>query len=117
MICHLNDAFKVPLGQRNVSVRSNLFTRTVLKWIAIRVPLKWAKGFKTMPEIDQQIGGTRPGEFEKDMVELKNLVKSFAQQDSGFEWHVHPVFGAMTGEEWLRWGYLHADHHLRQFGV
>ena len=28
----------------------------------------------------------------------------------------HPMFGPMTPEDWMRWGYLHADHHLRQFG-
>jgi len=27
-----------------------------------------------------------------------------------------PIFGPLTRAEWLRWGYLHADHHLRQFG-
>ena len=27
----------------------------------------------------------------------------------------HPAFGAMSAREWLRWGWLHADHHLRQF--
>ena len=29
----------------------------------------------------------------------------------------HPVFGGMTREEWLLWGYAHVDHHLRQFGL
>jgi hypothetical protein len=28
----------------------------------------------------------------------------------------HPIFGPMSRENWMRWGYLHADHHLRQFG-
>jgi hypothetical protein len=29
----------------------------------------------------------------------------------------HPFFGHMLCKDWTRWGYLHADHHLRQFGV
>jgi hypothetical protein len=29
----------------------------------------------------------------------------------------HPIFGAMSAGDWLRWGYLHMDHHLRQFGA
>jgi len=29
----------------------------------------------------------------------------------------HPLFGPMSRAEWLRWGYLHMDHHFRQFGV
>ncbi len=28
----------------------------------------------------------------------------------------HPYFGNLTKWEWMRWAYLHADHHLRQFG-
>ena len=31
--------------------------------------------------------------------------------------HPHPIFGPLTTWEWQRWGWLHADHHLRQFGV
>jgi len=29
----------------------------------------------------------------------------------------HPIFGRMSLWEWQRWGYLHTDHHLRQFGL
>jgi hypothetical protein len=35
----------------------------------------------------------------------------------GTQWaESHPMFGGMTAKDWMRWGYLHADHHLRQFG-
>jgi hypothetical protein len=33
------------------------------------------------------------------------------------EGHAHSFFGRLSRTEWLRWGYLHMDHHLRQFGV
>lgn len=116
MICHLNDAFKAAMGERAVSGRGNFFTRTALKWIALQVPVKWVKGFKTMPEIDQQIAGTPPAEFEKDITELRHLLDRIVQREKDFEWRPHPVFGSMSEQEWLRWGYLHVDHHLRQFG-
>jgi len=29
----------------------------------------------------------------------------------------HPAFGPMTRREWMTWGYRHADHHFRQFGI
>jgi hypothetical protein len=38
-----------------------------------------------------------------------------AQKD--FQWDRHPLFDAMSERDWMRWGYLHVDHHLRQFGV
>ena len=28
----------------------------------------------------------------------------------------HPMMGHMSKWEWMRWGFLHTDHHLRQFG-
>lgn len=37
-----------------------------------------------------------------------------AQKDFSFK--PHPIFGEMTEAEWMRWGYLHCNHHLRQFG-
>jgi hypothetical protein len=33
------------------------------------------------------------------------------------EGKAHPLFGRMSDADWLRWAYLHADHHLRQFGA
>jgi Protein of unknown function (DUF1569) len=30
---------------------------------------------------------------------------------------LHPLFGRMSASSWMRWAYLHADHHLRQFGL
>jgi len=28
----------------------------------------------------------------------------------------HSLFGQMSYVDWMRWGYLHTDHHLREFG-
>ena len=35
----------------------------------------------------------------------------------GAPWPRHPIFGRMSQRAWLRWAYLHMDHHLRQFGA
>ena len=34
-----------------------------------------------------------------------------------FDGRCHPIFGRLSRTAWLRWGYLHIDHHLRQFGA
>ena len=70
-----------------------------------------------MPEIDQQIGGTPPAEFARDMAELRNLIDRFAQPPGRFSAQPHPHFGPLSKREWMRLAYLHADHHLRQFGA
>ena len=118
MVCHLSDAFLMGLGQKAVSDAAGLRQRTVIKWIALYVPLPWPPGrIRTRPEIDQELGGTRPGDFAADVARLVTLVDVVTAQPRNFEWLPHPIFGRMSEAAWLRWGYLHMDHHLRQFGA
>jgi hypothetical protein len=70
-----------------------------------------------MPEIDQEIDGTPPAEFDGDVTELRRLLQRFTRQPKDFAWRPHPIFGVMADRDWMRWGYLHMDHHFRQFGV
>lgn len=116
MVCHLSDSFRGPMGEKTVTP-ALWFARGFVKWFALYVPLPWPKGVKTRPEMDQQIGGTPPADFEADIRELRRLLDRFTRQPRDFEWHPHPIFGPMSEEDWERWGYLHMDHHLRQFGA
>jgi hypothetical protein len=63
------------------------------------------------------IGGTPPEEFERDRQRLVQLIEGFTKVGDPAALKPHPYFGQMSEAEWLRWGYLHADHHLRQFGL
>ena len=116
VICHLSDAFKARTGEKFSSPADNWFTRSVMKWVALQSPLPWPRGIKTRPEMDQEIGGTPPVDFERDLRQLETMIERFCQLPDG-SFHSHPLFGQMTEAEWMRWGYLHCDHHLRQFGV
>jgi hypothetical protein len=116
MICHLCDSFRGVTGEKALHSRAGAF-RGLMKWGALYVPLKWPRGFQTMPEMDQDIGGTRPVEFEADVRELRRVMGRFTRQPRDFTWRPHPIFGAMADQEWMRWAYLHMDHHLRQFGL
>ena len=117
MVCHLSDSILAVTGQKPVSDASGPLQRTVVKWIALYLPLRWPVGISTRPEIDQELGGTRPAEFAADMSQLEALLALMTAQPRSFEWKAHPIFGRMSDAAWLRWGYLHADHHLRQFGL
>jgi len=117
MICHLSDSFRFSLGERSAGSVENFFTRSVMKWIALYLPLPWPRGVPTRPEMDQQAGGTKPVEFERDRRELETLIERFIERPESFEFARHPFFGKMTEFEWMRWGYLHCDHHFRQFGA
>jgi hypothetical protein len=116
-ICHLSDAFKFTFGEKEISSVSNPFTRTVVKWIVLYSPLPLPRGVKTRPEADQAIGGTPPEDFEGDRQRLVTLIERFTAASKDGKFHPHPYFGDMSEAEWMRWGYLHCDHHLRQFGV
>jgi hypothetical protein len=60
-------------------------------------------------------GGTSPLEFAADRA---RLLENFADFCGCAELATpHPMFGSMQRADWLRWGWLHADHHLRQFSA
>jgi hypothetical protein len=117
MVCHLSDTFRMALGQKHVSDASSLGRRTLIKWVALYLPLQWRTGIQTRPEVDQEMGGTRPVEFAADVREAEALLIMVASRSGSAEWPDHPVFGRMSEGDWLRWAYLHTDHHLRQFGL
>jgi hypothetical protein len=117
-ICHLSDSFRVPLGIRHTEpAAASPLKRRLIKWAALYLPLPWPKGVPTRPENDQFIGGSAPQNFEGDRRELVRLINEFARATHVLAPAYHPMFGRMPASEWQRWGYLHADHHLRQFGV
>jgi hypothetical protein len=116
MICHLADALRMAAGEKAASPASGPIQRTLIKWVVLYIPLAWPAGIPTRPEIDQAIGGTRPLEFARDVLELESRLMEFAARNPT-AWSEHPNFGPMSRRAWLRWGYLHTDHHLRQFGV
>jgi hypothetical protein len=117
MVCHVGDAFQMCMGEKRVSHRTGLLNRTLVKWLALYGPLRWPPGVLTSPEIDQYVGGTRPGDFAADVARVEALMQCVTAETRRFQWPQHPVFGPLSEAAWLRWSYLHMDHHLRQFGA
>ena len=115
MLCHLRDSYCVALGEKTASPATGFLQSTLAKWISLWIPIRWMKGYPTRPEIEQGKGGSVPTEFAYDLEAVRTVVSRFCRVVRA-PCPPHPVFGPMTAKEWLRWGYLHADHHLRQFG-
>lgn len=116
MICHVGDALRMACGEKRVSPASGLLQRTIVKWVALYLPVPWPAGILTRPEIDQEAGGTKPGDFAGDLAQVEWLLERIAT-DPGIMNAVHPIFDRMSQSAWLRWAFLHTDHHLRQFGA
>lgn len=117
MVCHLSDGYRLLTG-RTTELAATPLPRFLMRWIALYAPLRWPAGIRTTPDLDQDGGGTRPAEFEADVAELERLLIEVTtdRRDRSTK-YLHPLFGRMSESAWLRWAYLHADHHLRQFGV
>lgn len=117
MICHLCDGYKLYLGSIVVASPDFPYPSLLLKWGFLWVPIPWPKGFKTPREIDQQKKAAPSNDFDSDVAELRHLLNSFTTTPPDFPWPDHPYIGHLSEKEWMRLGYLHADHHLRQFGA
>jgi hypothetical protein len=117
MVCHLSDAFRLVTHQKAASPATGIVQVTLIKWIALYVPFRWPQGVPTRPEMDQEFEGTKPRDFAADLAELESLVEHIATVGKDYDWPAHPIFGRMSESAWMRWAYLHVDHHLRQFGL
>jgi hypothetical protein len=117
MICHLSDSFLGVMGDRPMEIPRGFTPMRLMKGFALYAPFQWPKGVPTRPEFDQQAGrGTPPAQFESDMRILRASMERFTGQPRSFVFRPHPMFKEMSEKDWMRWGYLHTDHHLRQFG-
>lgn len=117
MVCHVSDALQVAVGDIGVRPFGGGVKGALIKWGALYVPLRWPPDLPTSRELDQQGGGgTPPGDFATDLeraVSLLDVVATSPRLDD----QRHPLFGRMSRRDWLRWAWLHTDHHVRQFGA
>jgi hypothetical protein len=118
MICHLSDCYLSVMGDRPMAIPGGFSLLRLMRGFVLYAPIRWPQGVHTRPEFDQLGGGgTPPAQFDCDMRVLLDSIQRFTSRPRSFEFRTHPMFGAMSEQDWMRWGYLHADHHLRQFGA
>jgi Protein of unknown function (DUF1569) len=117
MLCHLSDSYLVCMTDPPAPFFGNWFTKTILRFIALHSGLPWTKGIQTSPRVDPQKNGTKPTNFSQDKQKLEAVIRRFYARKRDFQFSQHPMFGQLSESEWLKWGYLHADLHFRQFGI
>jgi hypothetical protein len=61
--------------------------------------------------------GFRMTSGERPVRDVAVRLEAFLEQARAGRCRPHPIFGRLSPAAWLRWGYLHCDHHLRQFGA
>ncbi|HYA96619.1 MAG TPA: hypothetical protein VEH49_00885 [Methylomirabilota bacterium] len=60
MVCHLSDGFRTYMNLKALQPAPVGTPPALLRFVALWVPLPWPHGFKTLPELDHQAGGTQP---------------------------------------------------------
>jgi hypothetical protein len=116
-LCHLGDAADMVLRIRPRTRPVPLRRRPIIKWFGLWTPLRWPHGWKTNPQRDPKVEGTRPSQFAADLKRAIAGLEGIAAAGPSTLDPAHGFFGTMSVVDWQRWAYKHTDHHLRQFGV
>jgi hypothetical protein len=115
MLCHVDDSYRAVMGKTPFSSVKMGMPPKLVKFMALRMPMQWPRNLMTSESVRQGRGGTPPVEFSEDRARLLETFVYFCGY--GKLATTHPMFGSMQRADWLRWGWLHADHHLRQFSA
>jgi len=115
MLCHVDDSYRAVMGHRPFSAAKLGIPPWFAKFVALHAPMQWPRNLMTSESVRQGGGGTPPVEFAEDRARLLDTFDRFCACSQLVT--VHPMFGGMQRADWLRWGCLHADHHLRQFSA
>ena len=118
MVVHLRQIFRAVMGEIQVGTPPPMpkpvpLPAPVLKWIALQLPLRWPTTIKTPAPFEVGSAWMNVADFEADRRDTIAAMERFAQ--GGWTAADHPLFGTMSFADWTRWGWLHVDHHLRQF--
>jgi hypothetical protein len=111
MVCHVADQLRVALGEIPAKPVHTFASRTLLKFLVLRVGIKPPRGkVQTAPEMLL----SQPGAWEEDVSTCIDLVERVGR---GTATAVHPTLGPLSPRDWGRLCWKHLDHHLVQFGV
>lgn len=116
MLCHCADGVRMSTGELAVADKSTFFLRSVIKPLIVYV-LPMPKSAPTAEEINPQIRGTKPEEFEDDRRKLLECLENVCALPADHSWARHPAFGKLSHRQWGLLAHKHLDHHLKQFGV
>ena len=112
MLAHLVDAFGMGMGEIEVPPRkipllgSWPFNVLFIRFVGMPRNAPTAREIITRP----------PASIDAELRQLEAAMDRFAAQRERTEWPRHPAFGKLSRRAWGELGYVHADHHLRQFG-
>lgn len=113
MLAHVNDGFRMALGELVPPPRKTPFRHFPLKQLIIYL-LPFPRGAPTAPMLLSR-GPTAV--FGEEVAQFRILLDRLADRGPSHVWPPHPAFGNMNRRDWGVLGYRHVDHHFRQFSI
>ena len=113
MMAHLNDSYRMALGDLKVKPKNLPLRYPGIKQLVIYA-LPFPKGVPTAPELVARCDGAVLADEHRAYAELMSRLGAVS---AGARLADHPAFGSLT---YNAYGVLiarHTDHHLRQFGL
>jgi len=114
MLVHIGDAAAAALGQRPFSATPRPGPRGLVRFIALYLLPRTPRGIKSGAEPAAKV--LDAAAFAQDRDRAIALLRQLGTPGQRLV-AAHPAFGRMAWGDWMRYAYLHTDHHLRQFGL
>lgn len=115
MALHVGDAIAAVLKLRPFASKPRRRPATVSRVLLLHFLPRMPRGIKS--GADPAATANEPDVFGKDVERAVGLLQRLATASPEMLVDRHPILGPMTRAEWMRYAFLHTDHHLRQFGL
>jgi hypothetical protein len=113
MLAHLNDSYRMALGELIVPSKNLPLRFTPIKQLVIYV-LPFPKGAPTAPELLARCDGASLADEQQTLLKMLDRLAMVKRGDALQE---HPAFGVLSYDTFGVQIARHTDHHLKQFGV
>lgn len=113
MMAHLNDSYRMALGELTVKPRNVPFRYPVIKQLIVYA-LPFPKGVPTAPELISRCDGAVLADEQHAYGELLAKLAAVTPATSLAD---HPAFGSLSHRAYGVLIARHTEHHFRQFGL
>jgi len=115
MALHLGEASAAVLRQRDFSAMPRGGPAGLRRFALLYLMPRMPRGIRT--GADPAGAAVDPAAFARDLERAVQLLQQLAAATPAALVERHPILGPMTRAHWMRWAFMHTDHHLRQFGL
>ena len=113
MLAHLNDSYRMAIGELAVKPKNLPLRYTPIKQLVIYV-LPFPKGAPTAPELIARCGSAV---LDDEKSALMAMFTKLGSIDRGVALPEHPAFGKLSYDMYGALMARHTEHHFKQFGL